>query len=172
MTQLPIPEFFDPGKVEQVWRVPYQERAVKARQWAKQYGIQPASTDEIRTWLMLVDVQNTFCIPEFELYVGGRSGRGAIDDNRRLCEFIYRNLHIITRITATMDRHEAMQIFHAIFLVDENNEHPAPYTGVTAKDVRAGKWRFNPELTVNQRNILKKLNIRPPKRVLKVDLAA
>jgi len=146
MTQLPIPEFFDPGKVEQVWRVPYQERAIEARQWAVRHGIQPASADKTRIWLMLVDVQNTFCIPEFELYVGGRSGRGAIDDNRRLCEFIYRNLQMITRITATMDTHEAMQIFHAIFLVDENGEHPAPYTSVTAEDVRAGKWRFNPEL--------------------------
>lgn len=95
---------------------------------------------------MLVDVQNTFCIPGFELYVAGRSGTGAVDDNRRLCEFIYRNLGAITQVTATMDTHHAMQIFHAIFLVGENGEHPAPYTNVSAGDVRTGKWRFNPTL--------------------------
>jgi nicotinamidase-related amidase len=95
---------------------------------------------------MLVDVQNTFCIPDFELYVAGRSGTGAVDDNRRLCEFIYRNLGVITQITATMDTHQAMQIFHAIFLIDENGEHPAPYTNVSAEDVRTGKWKFNPAL--------------------------
>jgi nicotinamidase-related amidase len=143
---LPIPEFFDPGKPDQVWRVPYEERARQAKSWALQHGLQPASVDRTKTWLMLVDVQNTFCIPGFELYVAGRSGTGAVDDNRRLCEFIYRNLGVITRITATMDTHQATQIFHAVFLVDRNGEHPAPYTDVSAQDVRAGKWRFNPAL--------------------------
>ena len=143
---LSVPDFFDAGKLDQVWRVPYEERASQARVWALQHGLQPASADQAKTWLMLIDVQNTFCIPEFELYVAGRSGRGAVDDNRRLCEFIYRNLDVITRITATMDTHQTMQIFHAIFLVDENGEHPAPYTNVTAEDVQTGKWKFNPAL--------------------------
>ena len=146
MSKLPVPEFFDPGKLDQIWRVPYEERAKGAQGWAHRHRLQPASADQTKTWLMLVDVQNTFCIPEFELYVAGRSGRGAVDDNRRLCEFIYRNLNVITQITATMDTHQAMQIFHAIFLVDENGEHPAPYTNVTGEDVRTGKWKFNPAL--------------------------
>ena len=144
--KLPIPDFYDSGKLDQVWRVPYEERAKYAQDWALQHGLRPASADQTKTWLMLVDVQNTFCIPNFELYVAGRSGTGAVDDNRRLCEFIYRNLGIITQITATMDTHQAMQIFHAIFLVDKNGKHPAPYTSVSAEDVRAGKWRFNPAL--------------------------
>ena len=143
---LPIPEFFDSGKLDQVWRVPYEQRAKDAKDWAFHHGLQPASADETKTWLMLVDVQNTFCIPGFELYVAGRSGTGAVDDNHRLCEFIYRNLGLITQITATMDTHQAVQIFHAVFLVDENGEHPAPYTNVSAEDVRMGKWMFNPAL--------------------------
>lgn len=32
--ELPIPDFFDPDKVSNVWRAPYQERADAARQWA------------------------------------------------------------------------------------------------------------------------------------------
>ena len=115
---LTIPQFFDPSAVGAVWRIPYEERAHQARDWARQYGMLPVSADSTRTWLMLIDVQNTFCIPDFELYVGGRSGRGAVEDNVRLCEFIYRHLGEITRITATMDTHLTMQVFHAIFFVD------------------------------------------------------
>jgi len=77
-SQLPIPDFFDAQKVGRVWRVPYEERARQARDWASKNGLQPASADSTKTWLMLIDVQNTFCIPDYELYVGGRSGRGAV----------------------------------------------------------------------------------------------
>jgi nicotinamidase-related amidase len=141
-----IPEFFDAQKVGTVWRIPYEERAVQARDWARQHKLQPASADSSRTWLMLIDVQNTFCIPEFELYVGGRSGHGAVEDNVRLCEFIYRNLGTITRITATLDTHMTMQVFHAIFFVDKDGNHPAPYTDILASELQAGKWKFNPAL--------------------------
>jgi len=143
---LPIPEFFDSEKVGAVWRIPYEERAAQAREWARHHKLEPASVDSAKTWLMLVDVQNTFCIPEFELYVGGRSGRGAVDDNIRLCEFIYRRLGGLTYITATMDTHRIMQIFHAIFFVDREGNHPAPYTDIQASEIRSGKWIFNPEL--------------------------
>jgi nicotinamidase-related amidase len=90
-----------------------------------------------------VDVQNTFCIPGFELFVAGRSGTGAVDDNRRLCEFLYRNLGTITQVLPSLDTHQAMQVFHAIWLVDERGDHPAPYTLVSADDVAAGRWRMN-----------------------------
>src|SRR5687768_15868021 len=139
-----IPEFFDASKVGTVWRIPYEQRAQQARDWARQYGLQPASTDSTKTWLMLIDVQNTFCIPDFELYVGGRSGHGAVEDNARLCQFIYRNLGRITRITATMDTHTTMQVFHAIFFIDQDGNHPAPYTDIHLSEIREGKWRFNP----------------------------
>jgi nicotinamidase-related amidase len=143
---LPIPSFFDAQKVGQVWRVPYEERARQAAEWARQHRLQPAAFDATKTWLMLIDVQNTFCLPEFELFVAGRSGMGAVEDNRRLCEFIYRNLGNITQITATMDTHQTMQIFHAIFLVDAEGNHPAPYAMISAADLRQGRWRFNPAL--------------------------
>jgi nicotinamidase-related amidase len=145
--QLPIPDFFDPEKVGTVWRIPYEERARQARDWANQHGLRPVSADSTKTWLMLIDVQNTFCIPEFELYVGGRSGRGAVEDNARLCEFVYRNLGDITQITATMDTHKTMQVFHAIFFVDQAGNHPAPYTDIHASELRDGRWTFNPALS-------------------------
>lgn len=145
--QLPIPEHFDPKKVGEVWRVPYRERATQAKDWAKQHSIQPAASDKNQTCLLIIDAQNTFCLPEFELFVGGRSGSGAVDDNLRLCEFIYRNLNAITTIAPTMDTHTALQIFHPIFWIDEAGEHPIPAaTSITLEDLQKGIWKVNPAI--------------------------
>ena len=143
MRELPIPPHFDPERVGEVWRVPYQERAAQAASWARAHGIRPAAEDRLRICLVAVDVQNTFCVPGFELFVGGRSGPGAVDDNRRLCAFLYRNLASITRVIPTMDTHHAMQIFHPVYLVNERGEHPEPFTLVSVEDVERGVWRFN-----------------------------
>jgi nicotinamidase-related amidase len=144
-TQLPIPQHFDAAKVGEVWRVAYQERAVDAAAWARQFGLQPASQDTKRVCLLAIDVQNTFCIPGFELFVGGASGMGAVEDSQRLCEFVYRNLGMITTIVPTMDTHTAMQIFHPIFWVDAQGNHPTPVaTMITLADVESGRWRVNP----------------------------
>jgi len=142
--QWPIPPHYKPEKVAEVWRVPYQERASEAEMWAREHVIRPSIEDKYRICLLPVDVQNTFCIPDFELYVGGRSGTGAVDDNRRLCEFIYRNLGVITEICPTMDTHQAVQIFHSIFLINDRGEHPAPFTLISEEDIRKGVWKFNP----------------------------
>lgn len=143
-SELAIPPHFDPERVGEVWRVPYQDIADKAAAWASDHGIQPCRHDPGGACLVTVDVQNTFCVPGFELYVGGRSGTGAVDDNRRLCAFIYRNLANIARIIPTMDTHHAMQIFHGVFLVDEEGRHPPPYTLITVADIESRRWRFNP----------------------------
>lgn len=147
--ELPLPTHFDASRINAVWRVPYQERATQARDWAKQHQIQPAANDSFRICLIVVDLQNTFCLPDFELYVGGRSGTGALDDTRRLCEFIYRNLAYITQIVPTMDTHQAAQIFHALFLVNARGEHPAPFTLITAEQVQRGEWRINPAIATS-----------------------
>ena len=139
----PIPEFFQPDKVGEVWRVDYLQRAADARRWAEAHDIKAAAGDEVRVQMLLVDVQNTFCHPDFELFVAGRSGNAAVEDNQRLVKFLYQNLSRITQFTLTMDTHQAFQIFHALYLVDEDGNHPDPYTLVTAEDVRTGKWSFN-----------------------------
>jgi nicotinamidase-related amidase len=149
LKELPVPPHYDPARVGEVWRVPYQERADEAEQWAKQSGLGPSADDSWRVSLLLVDVQNTFCIPGFELYVGGRSGLGAVEDNRRLCEFIYRNLGTITEICPTMDTHKAVQIFHGIFLVNSRGEHPPPYSLISVDDIRNGVWHFNPAVAAS-----------------------
>ena len=151
--QLPMPPHFDPQTVKDVWRVPYGDRAVQATQWAQQHTLQPGAADTTRICLLAIDVQNTFCIPGFELFVGGQSGMGAVDDSKRLCEFIYRNLGVITQITPTMDTHTAMQIFHPIFWVNAAGEHPVPAaTMISFEDVQQGVWRVNPAIAPSLSN--------------------
>ena len=154
MDELPLPPHVDLDAAGSVWRVPYQELAEAAADWRTRHGLRPVSEDRRIISLIAVDVQNTFCIPGYELYVGGRSGTGAVDDNRRLCAFIYRNLGRLTRIVPTMDTHRAMQIFHGVFLIDAEGRHPPPYTIVTAEDVAAGRWRVNPQVASEVARIL------------------
>jgi nicotinamidase-related amidase len=134
--ELPLPPHWEPESVTQVRQVQYEERAAEAAAWATELRIGPARADDRRVCLLLVDCQNTFCTPGFELFVPG-----APDDSRRLCEFVYRNLGGITQIVPTLDTHHALQVFHAAWLVDEEGRHPPPYTTVSVQDVESGVWR-------------------------------
>jgi nicotinamidase-related amidase len=145
-----VPPHFRPESVGEVWRVPYEQRAREAEDWAREHGISPAAADRLRICLVAVDVQNTFCIPGFELFVPG-----AVEDNRRLCEFIYRNLCSITQIVPTLDTHQAVQIFHAAFLVDEEGRRPDPYTLVSSDDVESSRWRIDPNIGVDPEYLLR-----------------
>ena len=159
--QLPLPPHFDADRVDKVWRIPYEERQREAQDWAEAYSIRPASEDNFQTLLLLVDVQNTFCIPDFELFVGGPSGKGAVEDSIRLCQFIYRNLPHISKIACTLDTHTTIQIFHEVFWINAAGEHPVPLqTLITQADIEGGKWRVNPAVTetvMGDRNQYEKL---------------
>ena len=148
-TALMLPDFFDAARCGEVFRVPYLERATQAKAWAQQYGISTAAEDPKRVCLLAIDMQNTFCIPGYELFVGGRSGSGAVEDSRRLCEFIYRNLGSITEIAPTLDTHTAAQIFHPAFWVDGEGNHPVPMTMVGLDEVVQGAWRVNPAIAAS-----------------------
>lgn len=149
MAGTPLPAHFDPARAGEIFRVPYGERAAEALAFAREHGVAPAGADETRVGLLLVDVQNTFCIPGFELYVGGRSGRGAVEDSARTCGFVYRNLARLTEIVATLDTHSAAQIFHPLFWVDPGGAHPTPHTVISLEDVESRRWRPNPALAAS-----------------------
>jgi nicotinamidase-related amidase len=121
-----------------------QALADAAPEWRRDHDVRPSAADEVKVHLLLIDVQKDFCFPEGTLYVGGRTGTGAIDDSRRIAEFIYRNLDRITDVTTTMDTHFAYQIFSPAFWVDDSGENPAPHTVVTLEDVMKGRMRPNP----------------------------
>jgi nicotinamidase-related amidase len=143
--ELPLPSHVDLEQVGEVWRVDYEARFAEANAWAAEHGLEPAARDDRRVCLLVVDAQNTFCTPGFELFVAGRSGTGALDDNRRLSAFLYRNLGTITQTVVTLDTHQAFQIFHAPFLVDDEGHHPDPYTLVAPDDVSSGRWHVDPD---------------------------
>jgi nicotinamidase-related amidase len=142
----PVPPHFDPARVGELFRVPYQQRALEAREYAARERIAAAALDAQRVGLLLIDVQCTFCLPDGELFVGGPSGRGAVEDNARLCTLIYRNLGRITQVLATLDTHSAAQVFHPLFWVDARGGHPEPYGTIRLEDVERGAWRVNPAL--------------------------
>jgi nicotinamidase-related amidase len=143
--ELPIPSHFDGSRTGEIWRVDYANRAPEAEAWGEAHDIGHPSDDDPRIGLLLVDCQNTFCIPGYELFVSGRSGRSAVDDNSRLCSFIYRNLDVVTEITVTLDTHTALQIFHPVFWVDEKGDHPVGgQTEITLADVEESRWCPNP----------------------------
>jgi nicotinamidase-related amidase len=101
--------------------------AEAAFDYARNNHIAPSESDEVKVVLMPIDVQRDFCFPEGALFVAGRSGQGAIDDSRRLAEFIYRELPNITTISPTLDTHEPFQIFSPMFWRDEKEMPLLPH---------------------------------------------
>jgi nicotinamidase-related amidase len=148
MTQrrsLPLPGFFDARNAARMDYAPDQLRLfADATEWRRAHGITSAASDRRNVHLLLIDVQKDFCFPEGTLYVGGRSGQGALEDNRRTAEFMYRNLDVLTHVTTTMDTHFAFQIFFASFWVDADDRPLAPFREITADDVDRGAVRPNP----------------------------
>lgn len=137
---LPMPIHADLARTGEVYRVDYGAVAQGALAAAQAHQISPGADDQTRLCLLLIDVQNTFCIPGYDLYV-----TGAEADNARLARFLYTNLAHITTIAPTLDTHTAIQIFHPAFWVGgPEGGHPEPYTSITAAEVAAGRWRVNP----------------------------
>lgn len=100
--------------------------------------------------MLIIDAKNAFCLPNFELFVGGQSGQGAIDNNIRLCKFIYRKFKIITRIMPTLDTHTTIHIFHPIFW--ELGKNPPALTMISLEDIENKVCQVNPALGNNLDN--------------------
>lgn len=143
--ELPLPPSYDAARAAR-WDYGPDQQAVfdVAASWRKAHDLKPAGSDKFNLHVLLIDVQKDFCFPQGSLYVGGRSGRGAIDDNRRIAEFLYRNLGAITNVTATMDTHFAYQIFFPSFWIDREDRPLTPHQEITADQVRSGALRPNP----------------------------
>lgn len=142
---LPVPAFFDPKNAARWEYAPDQQRLfADATEWRRAQSLTPAAADKQNIHLLLIDVQKDFCFPKGSLYVGGRSGQGALDDNRRLAEFMYRNLDLLTNVTTTMDTHFAFQIFFASFWVDKDDRPLAPFREITTADIDSGSVKPNP----------------------------
>ena len=127
-----FPSCYDPDRIGTLF---YPDVAVLAQEAARA-GLPPVSQDQQRIQLLIIDMQVDFCHPQGTLHVPG-----AVQDIRRLVEFIYRNAERISRITCSLDSHLPYQIFHAAWWADPEGHHPAPFTLITQENVKQGKWR-------------------------------
>ena len=108
---------------------------------ADKEGLEPSLKDQERVLFLGIDVQQDF------MDYGALGVAGAQKDVERMTRFIYDNMEKISNIAVSMDTHTPHQIFHPCWWIDENGEHPAPYTVITLKDLDEGKWRavINPQ---------------------------
>lgn len=142
-----IPEHYDPANARQfVYRPDAQKLFEAATLFRRENHLLPAASDVRRNHLVLIDVQRDFCFPEGTLYVGGRSGQGALEDNDRIARFIYSNLAAISEITCTLDSHLPFQIFFAPFWVDRAGGPLSPHRTISVDEIRAGDVRPNPDV--------------------------
>ena len=139
MKTFSTPKHYDASKADQVYRISYQNLASDALAYKATDAITDAATDKFKIALMPIDVQNTFCIPGFELFVGG-----APEDSRRLAQFIYANVGRITKIFPTMDTHKAMQIFHSLFFLDGSGKPVPANTMISSSELINDTYNINP----------------------------
>ncbi len=86
--------------------------------------------------LLIIDAQFDFCSPEGTLFVPG-----AAEDITRLVTLIDRSVEYLSRIVATLDTHQVLDIAHPGFWADKQGQHPAPFTPISYAEVQAGTWR-------------------------------
>lgn len=127
-----FPDFYEP---QRIGTLHYPDTLAIASA-ASEAGMRPAAEDTRKVHLLIVDMQVDFCHEQGALYVPG-----ALEDMRRLCEFIFRRGHSITDITCTLDSHLPFQIFHAAWWADADGNHPGPLTIISLDDVENGRWR-------------------------------
>jgi len=146
-TPLPLPAHFRPEHAASFAYQPDPGALLEsAATFREAHGVRPASGDRERVRLLLVDVQKDFCFPEGSLFVAGRSGTGALEDNRRVAEFIYRNLDRLTELMATLDTHHPVQIFFPAFWQDASGRPLSAHRTVSVADVTSGSVRPDPAL--------------------------
>lgn len=100
---------------------------------------QPNKTNQKRHLLLAIDMQNDF-MEHGELGVPGSH-----QDIERLTRFIYNHLQEIDEIAVSIDTHQPKQIFHPTWWVDQQGNHPKPFTIITTDDLNRGIYtaRFN-----------------------------
>jgi nicotinamidase-related amidase len=129
------PEHFDPSRVSDLWveRAGMLSEAGEAHRAQHGYGL--AGDDGTRIAAFGIDCQISFCHPDGGLFVPG-----AVEDAGRAIGWLYRHLDRVTETIWSLDTHELHQIFHPAFWRDREGRRPAPFTAITAAEVKAGQW--------------------------------
>lgn len=85
--------------------------------------------------LMIVDMQNDFCMSDGALYIPG-----AEKDLQRTASFIRENGNYIDHIILTQDNHQVIDISHPCFWKDKHGNHPEPFTRISTEDIENEVW--------------------------------
>ena len=101
--------------------------------------------------LLLIDPQNDFCdLPEAWLPAHGPDGgpvhpslpvSGAHADMMRVGGFIDHHADQLSAISVSLDTHHSLDVAHPGFWLDADGRHPSPFTQITAKEMRDGRYR-------------------------------
>jgi len=133
---MPLPTFYDPSTVREV----YIERAglvaEAADAYKRKHKVAAASHDRLRIAAFGIDCQIGFSTPGASLFVPG-----AVEDTARTIEWLYKNLDRITQVAFSLDTHRMFQIFHPAWWIDDDGKNPAPFTNISLADVREGRWK-------------------------------
>ncbi len=89
----------------------------------------------MKTHLLIIDPQNSFCSLEGELYVPN-----AEKDMTKLAAFIEKHQQSIDSITVTLDSHNRIHIAHPIWWINSEGKMPEPFTPVSLEDVKNKVW--------------------------------
>lgn len=89
-----------------------------------------------RVELVVIDPQIDFCDPKGALSVPGADG-----DMKRLAKMVRKMGKGLANIHTTLDSHHSLHIASPCMWLDQNGKHPAPFTNITAEQVRQGVWR-------------------------------
>jgi len=97
-----------------------------------------------RTHLLIVDPQNDFCdTPEARRPPGAQAAlhvAGADADMQRLAGLIRAAGASLTQISVTLDSHQRLDIAHPTFWQHGDGAAVAPFTTITARQLRAGEF--------------------------------
>ncbi|MBI4128668.1 MAG: nicotinamidase, partial [Parcubacteria group bacterium] len=70
MKHLPLPDHYDAARAAHWSYRPDELRLFAgAHEWGRKHGVKPAGLDKQIVRLLLIDVQNDFCLPDGTLYV-------------------------------------------------------------------------------------------------------
>jgi nicotinamidase-related amidase len=127
-----FPNFYDPKQVGRLF-TPNTAQAVAEGNVA---GLPHAARDKRRIILVLVDAQVDFIHADGSLCVPG-----AVEDTRRVIEWMFKNQAQLTSVAVSLDSHVPIQIFSPTWWVDDEGNHPDPFTPILSADVRSGKWK-------------------------------
>ncbi len=134
MNKIAFPAIYDPARAQTMYSPDLQA--------AYDAGLtdfrSPASKDSQRVLAWFIDIQIDFCFPA---PVGHLPVPNALDDTQRTVEWLYRNAQQITQISASLDTHTPFQIFYPSWWQNAQGQHPAPFTVISADDVRKNVWQ-------------------------------